>query len=273
MNKKQTILCIEDEPLLLKDLKEELEDAGYEVVTASNGKEGLDALARIKPDLILCDMMMPIMNGPDLLERIRKDHPALTGVPFIFLTALATRENIIKGKRLGADDYLTKPIDFDMLLATVEARLKEVERISGAHKRQLAKIAKAVRNMTQSRGPLDIVIVGSNPKITEPIRSALDELGCKVTLVSQESLAQRQLCLDSPDITLLVYSKIVHYFLQNLTRPGGRAHKGKIVLLAPPHLPEDTRNGLVETGVDDFLEYPYRPVDVFKLLMAGLQPA
>ncbi|WP_084649852.1 response regulator [Stappia stellulata] len=272
MNTK-TILCIEDEPLLLKDIKEELEDAGYKVVTASNGKEGLDALIQSKPDLILCDVMMPVMNGPDLLDRVRKDHPEFTGVPFIFLTALATRENIIKGKRLGADDYLTKPIDYDMLLATVETRLKEVERISNAHKQQLCKIEQAVRRMTRSRGPLEIVIVSSNPKITEPIRSALDELGCKVTLVPQEGLAKRPQGLTSADIVLLVYSKVVHYFLENLTKPGGAPHRGKIVVLAPPQLPDGTRSGLVETGVDDFLEYPYRPVDVFKLLMAGRQPA
>lgn len=271
---RKKILCIEDEKLLLEDLKEELDEAGYEVLTAGNGQEALECLATQTPDLIICDVMMPNMSGPEVLEHIRKDRPQLTRVPFIFLTALATREDIIQGKKLGADDYLTKPLDFDMLLATVESRLNEVERINHAHKVQLKRIEKAVRQSREAhKRPLRVSIVSGMPKVTEPIRAALEELGCEVTLVPEEKLKTKSLDIGSQDLVFLVYSKIVHFFLQYMTNSGVRPKQGKIVLLAPPHMTDGVRSGLAETGVDEFIEYPYRPVDVFKLVMSCLQPA
>ena len=273
MTHKTTILCIEDEKLLLEDLTEELQDAGYEVLTASNGQEGLDCLQQHVPDLVICDMMMPVMSGPELLARIRSDFPRLTRVPFIFLTALATRDDIIQGKKLGADDYLTKPLDFDMLLATVEARLNEVRRIDGAHRAQLMQIEKAIRQSRQARGPLRIALVGGVAKVTEPIHAALEELGCEVALVPEENLKHKSYSFDRQDIVLLVYSKFVHYYLQYMTGQGVRPQHGKMVLLAPPNMSEGARAGLLETGIDGFLDYPYRPVEIFKLLMDRLQPA
>ncbi|QGZ33489.1 response regulator [Stappia indica] len=273
MTHKATILCIEDEKLLLEDLKEELQDAGYQVLTACNGQEGFDCLGQHVPDLIICDMMMPVMSGPELLARIRSELPRLTRVPFIFLTALATRDDIIQGKKLGADDYLTKPLDFDMLLATVEARLNEVRRIDGAHRAQLLQIEKAIRQSRQARGPLRISLVSGLPKVVEPIRAALEELGCEITLVPEEKLKHKSYTFDRQDIVLLVYSKFVHYFLQYMTREGIRPPQGKMMLLAPPNMSDAARAGLLETGIDGFLDYPYRPVEVFKLLMDRLQPA
>ena len=273
MTRKPRILCVEDETLLLDDLQEELQDAGYEVLGAGNGKEALDCLRRQTPDLILCDMMMPVMSGPELLSCVRRELPQLIRVPFIFLTALATRENIIKGQKLGADDYLTKPLDFDMLLATVEARLKEVDRINSAHRAQLMQIEQAIRQTRQSRGPLRVAIISGIPKVIEPIRAALEELGCEITLVPEDKLKHKSYNFDSQDIVLLVYSKIVHFFLQYMTRTGVRPPQGKMVLLAPASMNDSLRAGLMETGIDGFLDYPYRPVDVFKLLMDRLQPA
>lgn len=273
MTERAKILCVEDEALLLEDLKEELEDAGYAVLTAANGREAVEQLALHTPDLIICDMMMPVMSGPDLLAHVRTDMPHLTRVPFIFLTALATREDIIKGKKLGADDYLTKPLDFDMLLATVEVRLKEVARINRVHTAQLKMIEKAVRQARQSRRTLSVAIVSNLPKVTEPIRAALDELGCEVVLVPEDRLKQQHLCMDRHDLVFLVYSKLVHYFLQYLTKNGVRPTRGKIVLLTPPHMTDTVKSGLLETGIDGFIDYPYRPVDIFKLVMDRLQPA
>ncbi|WP_417767335.1 response regulator [Stappia sp.] len=271
---KKKILCVEDEKLLLEDLREELDEAGYEVFTAGNGQEALECLATQTPDLIICDMMMPNMSGPEVLEHIRKDQPQLTRVPFIFLTALATREDIIQGKKLGADDYLTKPLDFDMLLATVETRLKEVERINQAHRQQLKRIEKAVRQSREAqKRSLRVSIISGLPKVTEPIRAALEELGCEVTLIPEEKLKTKSLDIGSQDLVFLVYSKIVHFFLQYMTNSGVRPKQGKIVLLAPPHMADSVRSGLAETGVDHFIDYPYRPVDVFKLVMGCLQPA
>lgn len=126
-----TILCVEDEIELRSDICEELVAAGYQVDEVGNGQEALDLLRERPFDLVLCDITMPRMSGLDLLRRVRQE-PNLGDLPFIFLTALAGRQDIIAGKAAGVDDYLTKPIDFDLMLITIAARLDQVARIRGS---------------------------------------------------------------------------------------------------------------------------------------------
>lgn len=128
---KAFILCVEDEADLRADICEELAGAGYEVDEAGNGQEALDILREKRYDLVLCDITMPRMSGLDLLRKVRQE-PKLSDLPFVFLTALAGRRDIIAGKQAGVDDYLTKPIDFDLMLITIAARLEQVQRIKGA---------------------------------------------------------------------------------------------------------------------------------------------
>lgn len=123
------ILCVEDEAELLNDLEEELAEAGYRTISTLDGASALAALDEATPDLILCDISMPGLTGYDVLRAVRGGRPELADTPFVFLTALADRGEIVEGKKAGADDYLVKPIDFDLMLATIEARLREVERI------------------------------------------------------------------------------------------------------------------------------------------------
>ena len=125
----KTILCIEDEHRLRQDILDELADAGYGTLGASDGREALALLNRTRPDLILCDISMPRLDGYGFLEAMRTTRPDLADIPLVFLTALGGREHVINGKRAGADDYLVKPIDFDLMLATIEARLGQIERI------------------------------------------------------------------------------------------------------------------------------------------------
>lgn len=125
------VLCVEDETDLRSDICEELVSAGYEVVEAGTGQEALALLQENHFDLVLCDITMPRMSGLELLRQVRRE-PGLADLPFIFLTALAGRQDIIAGKEAGVDDYLTKPIDFDLMLITVAARLDQVARIKGA---------------------------------------------------------------------------------------------------------------------------------------------
>ena len=119
------ILCAEDEPQLLRDIADELREAGYRVAEAADGATLLARLATCTPDLVLCDIMMPGLDGYGVLEGLRRDHPHLAHVPVVFLSALSMTEAVIRGKRAGADDYLTKPIDYDLLLSTIEARLRQ----------------------------------------------------------------------------------------------------------------------------------------------------
>lgn len=123
------ILCIEDEDALRRDLVEELQDAGYRVIEAADGADALLQLESFRPNLILCDISMPGMDGYDLLQHLQARDDDYSDVPFIFLTALADRHEVLEGKRRGADDYLIKPVDFDLLLATVHARLRQISRI------------------------------------------------------------------------------------------------------------------------------------------------
>src|SRR5271170_8059637 len=122
------ILCIEDNREAASLITEELAERGYEVSLARDGQEGFAAILKNTPDLVLCDITMPVMNGFELLERLISIAPRFEHMPFIFLTALGDRDNEIKGRKLGADDYVTKPIDFDILDTIIIARLARVAR-------------------------------------------------------------------------------------------------------------------------------------------------
>ncbi len=116
------ILLIEDEADLRDNVADLLELEGYEVMQAANGVAGLHLASEHRPDLVLCDVMMPELDGPGVLRHLRAD-PATQALPFIFLTAQAEAGTIRTGMNLGADDYLTKPFDDDELLRSVATRL------------------------------------------------------------------------------------------------------------------------------------------------------
>ncbi len=125
--KPATLLIIEDDPHLLDGLADILElpyNHAYQfrVIQASNGREGLNRLEKYKPDLIISDIMMPIMDGYEFYRRVRET-PSWVHIPFIFLTARGERKDIYKGQILGAEDYITKPYDNDDLVNRVVARL------------------------------------------------------------------------------------------------------------------------------------------------------
>ncbi len=121
------ILVIEDTPDIRENITEILQLAPYQVIQAANGKQGIELARKTRPDLILCDIMMPDLDGFGVLHILGKD-PALADVPFIFLTAKAEMTDFRFGMNLGADDYLTKPFDDLTLLNTVELRLRKGER-------------------------------------------------------------------------------------------------------------------------------------------------
>ena len=122
------ILCIEDDRETAALIAEELVDRGYEVIVAHDGREGLAAILRTMPDLVLSDISMPVMSGFELLERLIALAPRFSKMPFVFLTALTDRDNELRGRQLGADDYVTKPIDFELLATIISARLAGVAR-------------------------------------------------------------------------------------------------------------------------------------------------
>lgn len=116
------ILLIEDDTILRENTAELLELAGYEVNTAPDGKKGVDEALQQKPDVIVCDIMMPELDGYGVLEAL-SGHAETRGIPFIFLSAKTERGDVRKGMEMGADDYLTKPFEEEELIGAIESRL------------------------------------------------------------------------------------------------------------------------------------------------------
>ncbi|MDE2620914.1 MAG: EAL domain-containing response regulator [Sphingomonadales bacterium] len=122
------ILCVEDEPDILHDIVDELRDHGFLVEGALDGETALALIRSTEPDLVVCDMQLPGMSGLELLQALRGGEAGGTAIPFVFLTAFGDRATMIDGRRAGADDYLVKPIDYDLLIAAVESHLQNARR-------------------------------------------------------------------------------------------------------------------------------------------------
>lgn len=122
----KTILLIEDNREMRENTSEILELANYKVFTAENGKIGVETAQKEKPDLIICDIMMPVLDGYGVLHMLSKNRET-SNIPFIFLSAKAERSDFRKGMEMGADDYVTKPFDDMELLNAIESRLKKSE--------------------------------------------------------------------------------------------------------------------------------------------------
>ncbi|MCI0710315.1 MAG: hybrid sensor histidine kinase/response regulator [Chloroflexi bacterium] len=130
-----TILVVDDDHLMREQIIAFLTPDGYDILEAADGEEGIKQAIAHQPDLIICDVMMPKMNGYQFLERLYY-FPPMRRIPFIFLTALADFEHMREGMNLGADDYLTKPFARQQLIDAIETRLlKQQEYLQGAEKR------------------------------------------------------------------------------------------------------------------------------------------
>ncbi len=119
------VLLIEDDAVLRENTAELLELLNYQVITAANGKIGVEKAIRQPPHIIVCDIMMPELDGYDVLEALSSD-PKTKNIPFIFLSAKTERQDVRKGMNLGADDYITKPFSEDDLVSAIESRLAKV---------------------------------------------------------------------------------------------------------------------------------------------------
>lgn len=156
------IFVVEDEDALRRDIVEELHESGFRTMEAADGDAALALLARATPDLFLCDISMPGMDGYGVLQSLRKQRPELAATPFVFLTALSEPHEIVEGKLLGADDYLVKPVDYDLMLATIAARLRQVESIRKHHDEELSDLRDALAGLSGNgvEQALDLVAVG-----------------------------------------------------------------------------------------------------------------
>jgi CRP-like cAMP-binding protein len=144
----KTILVIDDNNALRENTAEILSLAGYKTFTAENGKRGVDLALKEMPSLIVCDIMMPELDGYGVLHLLRKNRET-QNIPFIFLTAKTERSDLRKGMEMGADDYVTKPFDDIELLNAIEVRLKKAEVLGQAYAstpQGLSQFVKDVKN-------------------------------------------------------------------------------------------------------------------------------
>ena len=122
MHQKAKVLIVDDEPFNVDYLVQELEDSNYQLITASNGREALDKIDKERPDRVLLDLMMPVLDGFAVLAQIKED-PDLRDIPVIITSAANDSRSIVKGIKQGAEDYLTKPIDENLLTSKLKEYL------------------------------------------------------------------------------------------------------------------------------------------------------
>ena len=139
----ETILLVEDDPAVLDVLQEMLETAGFRVLTGRNGVEGLGALEKARPHLVVSDISMPEMDGYRFYEEVRA-HPQWVGMPFIFLTGKGDEDEIREGRRLGVDDYLVKPVREADLLVAVRARLDRRAALEALREEQVQDVKRTI---------------------------------------------------------------------------------------------------------------------------------
>ncbi|MHC4394200.1 MAG: response regulator [Planctomycetota bacterium] len=128
-SKRAKILVVDDKPDYVSTVECRLGWCGYKVITAANGEEGLEKAVNEKPDLILLDTSMPVMNGHEMLERLRK-HPQLKHLPVIMATALCEVQDIATASSYGVSDYVAKPFDFTELTKKIEDALENTKTLS-----------------------------------------------------------------------------------------------------------------------------------------------
>ncbi len=256
------VLCIEDETHLREIIVEELEDEGYDVLEANNGREGLDMILHHHPDMVVSDITMPLMNGHELLLELRENHPKFAELPFIFLSALADKSQVIEGLELGADDYLTKPIDYDMLLVKVKAGLRQSGRVAEKQQSDQIKLFRALTNdEAEETAPLPkmspryVALVGASDKGLFDIQRLLEELGHKVTVFTSGSSYLRKVRTDGlkAHLTMLwVQSDDMQGPM--IVRTTQNRH-GAYVLVIPESLSENM-HGVRPNGIDDVIGLP-----------------
>lgn len=164
------LLLIDDDPNLILLVKDYLEFRGYEVITAGNGREALEILEKATPDMIICDVMMPEMDGYSLVEHVRKDNRT-SWIPVLFLSAKGQSQDRVKGLNTGADVYMVKPFEPEELVAQVESSLKQASRLI----------------QHQSKG------VDSGPKIQVPFDVELTPTELRVVHFVARGMANREI--------------------------------------------------------------------------------
>lgn len=152
------ILCIEDDPQTLELLVEVLEEDGLEPIIARDGHEGIQCFDQ-RPNLILCDIDMPHKSGFEVLSSLRRSTPYLRDVPFVFITAYGNRDTHLQARQLGCDDFVAKPLDFELLLAIVRNRLSSTRASTSPDFALTAREKEAMTWVARGKSSADIAVL------------------------------------------------------------------------------------------------------------------
>lgn len=192
------IVCIEDDRETAGLIAEELTDrGGFEIILAYDGQEGLASILREQPDLVLSDISMPALSGFEVLEKLSAMAPNFAHIPFIFLTALADRDNELRGRQLGADDYVLKPVDFDILESIIRTRLARSVRQEywptdiNLHHREIETLTWAARGKTSAE--IAIILGVAKRTVDFHIDSAREKLGVATRIEAAVKAARTRL--------------------------------------------------------------------------------
>lgn len=184
------ILVIEDETQILLNLQEILELEDFSVITAANGKIGLQLAKSKNPDLIICDIMMPELNGYEVLTEVRQD-PKCADIPLIFLTAKADRNDLRQGMGLGADDYITKPFEPCEIIQAVKIRLQRHSNLNEAYLKESHKSEALQQEIKKKRTELqhsqELAQIRGNllEKFSEDLRNPLSSINMAIYMLKQ----------------------------------------------------------------------------------------
>lgn len=143
-----TVLIIEDEPQIRENIRQILEMEGFNTITAEDGLAGLELAEKHNPDMIICDIMMPNLDGYGLIKALR-EKPLTAEIPFIFLTAKAEHQDMRQGMKLGADDYLTKPFEVNELLEAISTRLQKRQAVTERYKTQIKEMESEIYHLVR----------------------------------------------------------------------------------------------------------------------------
>ena len=246
------ILCIEDDPQMRLIVGMALEGAGYEMEEAADGKQGLNRAMETAPDLILCDINMPGMNGFETLEELRK-HKSTSYIPFIFMTGDSPRKYLRKGMNLGANDFIMKPIDMEDLIKAVQVRLQEVDRNKEERQKAVADLSESITRalphelrtpMTGILGLAELLKIQANEMTPSDVKDLAELLYTSAVRMNQtlEKFWIHTQCLLLPNDNIklsasrLIGTKNVDLIIRRIAEELALAHKRSIDLtldLAP----------------------------------------
>lgn len=263
MNKRKKILLIDDFYPLLEEISEFLAMEGYQVITANDGAEGVQKAVQYTPDLIICDIEMPNMNGHEVFKAI-DSIPSTKGTPFIFATARAQVDDFRLGLKLGVDDYITKPFELEELIMSIQKRFEKIERIKADSENKF-------NSLTQS--PLSGVFYYQenrflmfNKKMEEIIGYSLQEMNQlrpEELIVGDSKKIINTICLcvngvhATTQLKFTIYDKekklhFIEFFCKNIETEG---KKGIIATVAENNSTQKNNQTTTNTDIQELIQY------------------